>query len=100
MGSVGQPQTTQPAPSPTADDSVRPLPLDAAEHAARLVQLCNRFTADLFEWMDHAVADEPAAHSVPIKVAVSAVAMTLADCLLYPTYLQRPQLIPHELRSR
>ena len=95
---------TQPEPraaqAPDVDIAAQQLPLHTAAHAARLVQLCNRFTADLFDWMDVAVADEPAAHRVAIKIAVSDVAMALADRLLYPTYLQRPQLIPAELSSR
>ena len=98
MGSVTQ--TTPQGQPPAVDDAVQQLPVDSAEHAARLVQLCNRFSADLFDWMDRALADEPTAHRVPIKVAVSQVAMALADRLLYPTYLQRPQLIPGELRPR
>ena len=100
MGSEGHTQFAHQAPQAAdVDVAVQQLPLDTAEHAARLVQLCNRFTADLFDWMDVAVADEPAAHRVAIKVAVSDVAMALADRLLYPTYLQQPQLIPADLSS-
>jgi hypothetical protein len=74
-----------------------PLPLNSEAHSAGLVALCNRFSSDLFAWMEQAIAAEPAAHRVPIKLAVSSVAYALTERLLYPAYLQRPHLVPPEI---
>jgi hypothetical protein len=76
-----------------------PLPLNSDAQCVRLVELCNRFSTELFQWLDQTVRDEPKAHSVPLKVAVSNVAFVLAERLLYPAYLQRPQLIPNALHT-
>lgn len=76
-----------------------PLPIDSDAQCARLVELCNRFSSELFEWLDQTLPGEPKAHSVPLKVAVSNVAFALTERLLYPAYLQRPQLIPAALRA-
>jgi hypothetical protein len=95
MAQPANPTSAQPrAPDP---EGASQLPLQTADHAARLVDLCSRFTEDLFDWMDRAIANEPSAHRIPLKVAVSSVAMTLTDRLLYPTYLERPELIPPDV---
>jgi hypothetical protein len=75
------------------------LPLQSDAQAKRLVDLCNRFHAELFDWLDRTLPDEPTEHAVPLKRAVSNVAFAMAERLLYPTYLERPTLIPPQLRD-
>lgn len=77
-----------------------PAPLvDSDDLSRELVHLCNRFTDDLFEWMDRALACEPQRHHVPLKVAVSQVAFALTDRLLYPTYRHHAAAVPADLRA-
>lgn len=82
-----------------SDSTPAHLPLNSDAQCARLVELCNRFSSELFDWLDQALRDEPKAHSAPLKRAVSNVAFALTERLLYPAYLQRPQLIPAALRT-
>ena len=82
-----------------AEASTAQLPLQSDLQAQRLVELCNRFHNELFDWLDHTLPGEPEAHAVPLKVAVSSVACAMADRLLYPAYLDRPELIPPALRK-
>jgi hypothetical protein len=74
------------------------LPLQSDAQATRLVDLCNRFHAELFEWLDQALPGEPKQHAVALKLAVSHVAYAMTERLLYPAYLQRPSLIPPQLQ--
>jgi hypothetical protein len=87
-------QPDAPATSPEAT-----LPLQSDAQAQRLVELCNRFDAELFAWLDRTLPGEPAEHAVALKRAVSNVAFALTERLLYPAYLQRPALIPPPLRD-
>ncbi len=73
--------------------------IDSDDLSRELVQLCQQFTADLFDWMDRALACEPEPHRVPLKVAVSQVAFALTDRLLYPTYRHHAALIPTDLHA-
>jgi len=75
------------------------LPLQSDAQAQRLVDLCNHFDAELFDWLDRTLPGEPAEHAVALKRAVSNVAIALTERLLYPAYLQRPALIPSALRD-
>jgi hypothetical protein len=75
------------------------LPLQSDAQAERLVALCNRFHAELFDWLDRTLPQEPAEHAVPLKRAVSNVAYAMAERLLYPAYLERPALVPSQLRD-
>lgn len=79
-------------------EAKQPLPLQSDAQAQHLVELCNRFHSDLFDWLDRTLPGEPEAHAVALKVAVSNVAFAMADRLLYPAYLDRPDLIPPPLR--
>ena len=73
--------------------------VDSDDLSRELVQLCNRFTGDLFDWMDRALACEPQAHHVALKVAVSQVTFALTDRLLYPSYRHHASLIPADLQA-
>lgn len=75
------------------------LPLQSDTRAQQLVELCNRFDAELFNWLDRTLPNEPQEHAVALKRAVSTVACTMAERLLYPTYIERPALIPPQLRG-
>jgi hypothetical protein len=75
------------------------LPPLSDVQSAQLVELCNRFSADVFEWLDRAVRDQPREVRIPLKTAVSNVAFVLTERLLYPAYLQRPDLVPPELQA-
>jgi hypothetical protein len=75
------------------------LPLLSDVHGAQLAELCNRFSADIFEWLDRAIQGQPREVRVPLKIAVADVAYALSDRLLYPVYLQRPDLVPPELQA-
>ena len=83
----------------TAHESNDPAPplVDSEELSLELVALCSRFSDELFAWTDRAVAAEDDSRRVPLKLAVSQVVYTLADRLLYPTYLHHSRLIPPEL---
>jgi len=70
---------------------------DSTSLNGELVDLCTRFEGALFDWMDRALATQPVAQRVPLKLAVSEVAFVLTDRLLYPTYRHFPQLIPAHL---
>ena len=76
-----------------------PLPLQSDAQAQHLVDLCNRFHAELFDWLDRTLPGEPTDHAVPLKRAVSDVAFAMAERLLYPAYIERPLLIPPQLRD-
>jgi hypothetical protein len=80
-------------------DASATLPLQSDAQAMALVDLCNRFDAELFDWLDRTLPGEPAEHEVALKRAVSNVAFALTERLLYPAYLQRPALIPPPLRD-
>lgn len=83
-----------------ADDSTADAPqvlVDSNVLNGELVDLCTRFESALFDWMDRALAAQPSARHVPLKVAVSEVAFALADRLLYPTYMHFPELLPAHL---
>jgi hypothetical protein len=84
---------------PDANAMPAELPLHSDAQAARLVELCNRFHADLFDWLDRTLPQEPSEHAVPLKRAVSNVAFAMAERLLYPAYLERPALVPPPLRD-
>ena len=75
------------------------LPLQSDVQARRLVDLCNRFHAELFDWLDGTLPGEPTDHAVLLKRAVSNVAYTMAERLLYPAYVDRPALVPPQLRE-
>lgn len=79
-----------------AQDGAQAL-VDSAALNGELVELCMRFEAALFDWMDRAIAGQPVERCVPVKLAVSEVAFALTDRLLYPTFLQFPQLLPPDL---
>lgn len=85
----------------TAIDSAAGEPRALVESAAlsgELVDLCTRFEDALFAWMDRALAAQGETElRVPLKVAVSEVACSLTDRLLYPTYVHFPQLVPAHL---
>ena len=83
----------------SAADTPRAL-VDSTALNGELVDLCTRFEGALFDWMDRALATQPATSPVPLKLAVSEVAFALTDRLLYPTYLHFPQLIPAHLAGR
>jgi hypothetical protein len=86
-------------PDAPATSSEPTLPLQSDVQAQRLVDLCNRFDAELFDWLDRTLPGESADHEVALKSAVSNVAFVLTERLLYPAYLQRPALIPPALRD-
>jgi hypothetical protein len=91
-----------PAGMPTqqvSDAAAQALPPLSDALSAQLVQLCNRFSADLFDWLDQAVRNKPREQSVPLKLAAANVAYVLSDRLLYPAYLQRPDLVPRDLQA-
>jgi hypothetical protein len=75
------------------------LPLQSDAQAQRLVDLCSRFDGELFDWLDRTLPSEPPEHAVAPKRAVSDVACAMAERLLYPAYLERPALIPPQLRG-
>jgi hypothetical protein len=79
-------------------DAAAPL-VDSDDLSRELVQLCTRFSDDLFAWLDKAIAREQERRRVPLKVAVSQVAYALTDRLLYPTYVHHAGLIPEALRQ-
>ncbi len=84
---------------PAEERRDEPAPLvDSDDLSRELVQLCHRFTDDLFEWMDRALVSAPEPHHASLKVAVSQVAFALTDRLLYPTYRHHVTLIPIDLR--
>lgn len=84
---------------PDANTMPAALPLQSDAQAERLVELCNRFHAELFDWLDRTLPQEPSEHAVPLKRAVSNVAFAMAERLLYPAYLERPALVPPPLRD-
>ena len=86
-------------PDISAGSSTAALPLHSDVQAQRLVDLCNRFHAELFEWLDGTLPNEPHENAVPLKRAVSGVAYTLAERLLFPAYTGRPALIPPQVRD-
>jgi hypothetical protein len=75
------------------------LPPLSNAHSAQLVELCHRFSTDAFDWLDLATQDQTREARVLLKIAVSNVAFVLTERLLYPAYLQRPDLVPPELRA-
>jgi hypothetical protein len=75
------------------------LTLQSDTPARQLVELCNRFHAELFDWLDRTLPNEPPEHAVALKRAVSDVACSMAERLLYPAYVERPALVPPQLRG-
>jgi hypothetical protein len=80
-----------------AVDEHRPALSESADLSCELVALCTRFEDELFGWLNRAVVGQPHPSEVALKQAVTEVAFTLTDRLLYPTYLRFPDLVPATL---
>ncbi|MBL8318783.1 MAG: hypothetical protein JNJ42_10280 [Burkholderiaceae bacterium] len=78
-------------------DEHRPAVSESVDLSGELVTLCTRFEDELFGWLERALIGQPREREVALKRAVTEVAFTLTDQLLYPTYLRFPALVPASL---